>query len=637
MPRRGEYTRGFPVPPPRSGEPEPERIGLREVIALEGNGTEVTFTFDPARFTCKVLAEQLADEWVELAAASGSSASTARSHRSAITSFCEHVDATVPRAGSASLGEAEPDLHHAVTEWIRLLPAKFQAGSRMPAWLAGGIRGLVSRRIEHPDRPVAGHMAGWVGGALGLGRGQTVELDEFTRADKKALVQAAWADHLAIRNRIKRGWELAQSGTDPAEGGWHDPANLLWAIVHQIGDGTCEEIIRQLPTWRRLPSALRDLLPAKVEPRIGKRILVRFLIRQLYLNNLDLQSYRILLMAATGRSAEEVTTLAEDAIEFGPRSVLINFEKGRAHAQTRQAFSTPQVSPTASLHPSTPRLDAAELVRSLIELSRPLAERAGADPVPLFLRATLHNHSLRIAPFHGAQDGANFASWLQAHGVRIDGTADIRRLRKSGKVEKAIAFKGRISDIADDHSEEVFRGHYAHGTTLRVISGNVIAAAQSRWFKQALEGPVVLTKDAEQSLDEPGSADALSLTREEIEDLRSGQLDMGVSSCKDPFASPFGRPGQLCPVAPARCLECRNAFVLPSNLPQLLLFADHLAQLQLRLSPPHFHALWGQSRININEAIKARTDAEITEARRQIAAEGLSLQLPLAAHVEFDA
>jgi hypothetical protein len=75
----------------------------------------------------------------------------------------------------------------------------------------------------------------------------------------------------------------------------------------------------------------------------------------------------------------------------------------------------------------------------------------------------------------------------------------------------------------------------------------------------------------------------------------------------------------------------------PSNLPQLLLFADHLAGLQLRLSPQHFHALWGQSRVNVNEAIKARTDAEITEARRQIADEGLSLQLPLAAHVEFDA
>ncbi|WP_261719542.1 hypothetical protein [Streptomyces sp. FZ201] len=604
------------------------------MTACEGNGDQVVFTLDPADYTCKTLVNQLADEWGELAAAEMWSAATVRSYRSAIVLFCEHVDATVPHAGSASLGQTDPDLHFAVTEWIRLLPAAFPPGSRMPAWHAGRLRTLIARRIEHPDRPVAGHLPGWVNGALGLRRGHYTELDEFTRADKKALVRAAWADHLTIRTRIRRGWELARSGTDPAKGGWHEPANLLWAIAHH--DGACEEIIRHLPRWRDMPESLRDLLPARVDARSGQRMLVRFLVRQLYLHNLDLQSYRILLMAATGRSAEEVVTLTEDSVEFGPSSVLIDFTKGRAHAQMRQAFSTGGET-AGALHPSTPRLDAAELVRTLLELSRPLAERAGADPAPLFLKASLHVYSLRIAPFDGAQDGGNLASWLQAHDVRVDGPADIRRLRKSGKVEKAIAFKGRVSDIADDHSEEVFRGHYAHGTTLRVISGNVITAAQRRWFNQALEGPIVLSEDAEQSLAEPGSGNVLGLTREEIEDLRSGQLDMGVSSCKDPFASPFGRPGQLCPVAPTRCLECRNAFVLPSNLPQLLLFADHLAKLQLRLSPQHFHALWGQSRVNVNEAIKARTDAEIDHARRQIADEGLALQLPLAAHVEFDA
>ncbi|MFF4012755.1 hypothetical protein [Streptomyces sp. NPDC001717] len=605
------------------------------MTALESNGDKAVFTLDPAGYTCRDLVNQLADEWVELAAAAIWSAATARAYRAAIESFCEHVDATVPRAGSASLGKAEPDLHFAVTEWIRLLPADFSPGSRMPAWHAGRIRTLIARRIAHPDRPVAGHMPGWVGGPLGLRRGQSTELDEFTRADRKALVKAAWADHLAIQARIERGWELAQTGMDPSEGGWHQPANLLWAIAHQ--DGACEEIFRQLPPWRVMPASLRELLAEETQAGSGRRLLVRFLVRQLYLHNLDLQSYRILLMAATGRSPEEVVSLTEDAVEFGPRSVLLDFAKGRAHAQTRQAFSTAVTEPAASLHPSTPRLDAAGLVRALLELSRPLAKRSGADPVPLFLKASLNVHSLRIAPFDGAQDGANLASWIQAHGIRIDGPADIRRLRKSGKVEKAIAFKGRVSDIADDHSEEVFHRHYAHGTTLRVISGNVIAAAQNRWLTKALEGPVVLTEEAERSLGEPGSANALGLTHEEIEDLRTGQLDMGVSSCKDPFTSPFGRPGQLCPVAPTRCLECRNAFVLPSNLPQLLLFADHLAQLQLRLSPRHFHALWGQSRVNVNEAIKARTDSEITAARRQITAAGLSLQLPLAAHVEFDA
>ncbi|KOV97430.1 hypothetical protein ADK65_25670 [Streptomyces sp. NRRL B-1140] len=76
---------------------------------------------------------------------------------------------------------------------------------------------------------------------------------------------------------------------------------------------------------------------------------------------------------------------------------------------------------------------------------------------------------------------------------------------------------------------------------------------------------------------------------------------------------------------------------LPANLPQLLLFSDHLERLQLRLSPQLFHTLWGQSRVNVTEAIKARTDAEIAQARRQIAEGKAALPLPLSAHVEFDA
>lgn len=211
------------------------------------------------------------------------------------------------------------------------------------------------------------------------------------------------------------------------------------------------------------------------------------------------------------------------------------------------------------------------------------------------------------------------------------------RLRKSGKVEKAIAFRGRISDIADDHSQETFRNHYAHGTTLRVIAGNVITSAQEHWFNQALDGPTVLTVETVERLSSPDTASAVGLTPEEVEDLRSGQLDMGVSNCKNPWESPYGRPGQICPVAPLRCFECRNALILPSNLPQMLLFAEHLEHLQNRLSPRHFDALWGQSQANLLAALDARGDAEIALARRQIAEDELSLHLPLSAQVEFDA
>src|SRR4029077_13054498 len=95
--------------------------------------------------------------------------------------------------------------------------------------------------------------------------------------------------------------------------------------------------------------------------------------------------------------------------------------------------------------------------------------------------------------------------------VVVAGPADIRRLRKSTKVEKALAFGGRVADAANDHHEEVFRGHYAQGTTLRIMSGRVIATAQDHWFTQAVAGPTVLT-DTIEVLDTPTQAAMLGLT-----------------------------------------------------------------------------------------------------------------------------
>jgi hypothetical protein len=241
---------------------------------------------------------------------------------------------------------------------------------------------------------------------------------------------------------------------------------------------------------------------------------------------------------------------------------------------------------------------------------------------------------------HSTGPNASFAAWIDRMGLHMDGPADVRRLRKSTKVEKAIAFGGRITDIADDHHEQTFRGHYAQGTTLRIVSGAVITTAQQSWFDKAVQGPIVLDTDAETALAATPSADALSalgMDAERIEQLRSGAMDMGVSGCRDPFDSPFSPPGELCAVAPLRCLECRNAWILPSHLPQLLLFSDHLQAMRRRLSPAHFHTLWGQSAANLAAVLDARSKQEIDIARRHITDGVASLQLPLAARAEFDA
>jgi len=227
------------------------------------------------------------------------------------------------------------------------------------------------------------------------------------------------------------------------------------------------------------------------------------------------------------------------------------------------------------------RRDVSEVIRRLLAVTEHSRRRA-ADPARrLFIvTAVKPTWDLSFSRWNASTPKSRFRDWAQAAGVELSEPIDIRRLRKSCKVEKALAFGGRVADAADDHHEETFRGHYAQGTTLRVLSAKVITTAQDHWFTKAVEGPTAVT-DTE-VLDEPERLAELGLTAEQVDGIRQGELDMGLSQCKDPFDSPFSRTGELCAVAPLRCLECRNAWILPSNLPQLLLFADHLDGLRLR-------------------------------------------------------
>ncbi|MFT9790047.1 hypothetical protein ACMZ5E_27960, partial [Streptomyces rhizosphaericola] len=129
---------------------------------------------------------------------------------------------------------------------------------------------------------------------------------------------------------------------------------------------------------------------------------------------------------------------------------------------------------------------------------------------------------------------------------------------------------------------------------------------------------------------------ALGLQPDEAEGIIGGQLDMGLSHCRNPRQSPFSPPGELCAVAPLRCLECRNAWILPSNLPQLLLFKEHLERSKRRLPPAVFTAQWGQSWTNLLAVLAERAPGELDLARRHIEEGRETLHLPLAAHTEFD-
>ncbi|MEU9534763.1 hypothetical protein AB0D00_20935 [Streptomyces sp. NPDC048213] len=602
---------------------------------------------DPADYRCSLLAIQLADEWVEYVAATGIGGH-ARNYAQAIGCFCGYVDKVLSsQAQRASL--ADPGIFDTLVQWELSLPEGYAPGSTRPGLLASSLRVLMSRRDDHPDRVVAPSLARLARGPAFLGSGEKAERDEFTRQEKRAMVRAAWKSAHATRKRLDNGWALAEQGRHPEHGSWTSLPDLLWGLAHE--EIAADDFRRFLPASQEWPLELRKFTASSgrvSHPRFTRLQLLRRLVASLYPTTLDLHAFRVLLMDSIGHTSEEVTGFGEAEVEFLPKGVRLTMLKNRAGRLRHRAFrdqnpsdvpGRPDDALGGELTVDWPRREASEVVRRLLDVTARVRAKAPHVTDTLFISAAVRpNYSVGIVIGRWNPDHprTNFRSWLAAMEVEVKGDPHIGRLRKSVKVEKAIVTEGRIDAAADDHTEETFAGHYAQGTTLRILSGRTISTAQQHWFDKALgrvDGPTVVgTEHIAQ-----GPLEGTGLSAQEAEGIMSGQLDMGVSHCKNPYQSPFSRPGELCPVAPLRCLECRNAWILPSNLPQLLLFEAHLMRLRTLLTPQAFTRLWGQSWVNLHAVLGDRQPEELAQARKHIEASQADLHLPLAAHTEFDA
>ncbi|WP_282693538.1 hypothetical protein [Streptomyces sp. CC208A] len=614
------------------------RIGVR-VVAVNDQGRERLQYIDPGDYQCSKLAAQLADEWVEYVNATGLSASASRDYVRAVDLVCAAMDAA--SEDSAALSLESVDLMPLLARWERTLPAAYKEGSRQPGMAASGVRILIVRRDDHAERRVDESLARFSRGQTLTGWGEGAERDEFSRADKQALLKAAWSSVHALEKRLAEGWALAEQGRHPDKGDWLHVPDLLWGLSRgailprQIGD-------RLPPTTALWPTVLREMIQREdgtVAPRRARRDLIWQLVRRLYPTNLDLHAFRVLLMDATGHASEEVTSFGLSDIEFLPKGVRLTLVKERAHRVRHRAFrdapgdDEPEIEETLD----RPRREASAIVRRLVKVTEQSRRQCPEVTDTLFVRPSLVYYDLRFGRWDANAAGQRFTDWLGSVGVTIDGPAHIGRLRKSTKVEKAIVSGGRISAAADDHLEETFAGHYAQGTTLRILSGKVITTAQAHWFERAVNGPTVIAPEAAEIAENSERLREFGLEAEQADGIVQGELDMGVSHCKNPWDSPFSNPGELCAVAPLRCMECRNAWVLPSHLPQLMLLAEHLERVRLRLDPRAFTLRWGQSYVNLRAVLEERSEQEKALARQHINDGLVRLDLPLSAHVEFDA
>ena len=245
------------------------------------------------------------------------------------------------------------------------------------------------------------------------------------------------------------------------------------------------------------------------------------------------------------------------------------------------------------------------------------------------------DEQLRLARWNYNLPRSRLCHWLAAADVLVDAPPDIRRLRKSTKVEKALAFGGRIADVANDHHEEVFRGHYAARHHPGIMSGQVITTAQDHWFAKAVDGPTVLT-DSTDVLNAPEQAAGLGLSPQQAEDIRQAGTGHGVVAMRGSTQLAL-RPGRA---------AVSGGAVAVSGMPQRLGAAEQPApvaavrrpsrQVAVSAVPAAFRPVAGTKPANLQAVLADRTDEEKASARKHIDAGEAFLHLPLAASVEFD-
>ncbi|WP_411088071.1 hypothetical protein [Streptomyces sp. 061-3] len=425
--------------------------------------------------------------------------------------------------------------------------------------------------------------------------------------------------------------------------GWASEVNLVWVVHAGLLDTA---VLRaHLPRSPRHWSAQLRQIAGKSVRRAPQELLAG-LAALLFPREVDLQPFRVLLLLAMDEcTPEELHDLRLADVEFTDHGVRLRQTKNRA-ARTRHRLHTSPAGPDGpEAFQGKGRWDVPGLMRRLVAVTEPVRRTYPATAEWLWLAVEPNGiGGARVAGRRAGfvLSGRRFTDWIsrprdvQDRGLDVSLPHDVRRLRKTAKITKAVVLGGAVADLAgDDHHVEVFRRHYAHGTTAHVLAGRAVTGAQQKVFA-SLTRPVFADDAAVEELTDPKVASALGLTAGTAKEMREGQLDMGLVNCRDPYDSPHApADGRVCHVAPAMCMLCRNAVVFPEHLPRLVLLADHIEQMRNRLTPPQWQAVWGRQAAALVQLFE-ECAAWMPEARRQAREGRARLDLPLGMRTEYD-
>ena len=681
MTTKGRYRNDFAAPPTPPRSPSP--VGARR-LQVDHQGRRRTVGIDPAAFVCRRLITELAGAVAEMHQAMDLSWGALQRLAASVKNLGTYIDQSATDPIGIRCHTLTVDVLEGWQSWMRRTHA---ASSDMPGERASAVFRLLRWQDEHSEVPVSPEVAARVGAPVTYPRARAGSVDEFSAAERVAIEDAARRDverlkrNLALARRTKgplseligaaRTGELTatliRKGFGPR---WaklpddlrclvdrRDPPQVILedgarAVITEVFDlhgrdmsaGSIASTLNALgqTTHRGRPwtvHAVRHVLarryagvPASLEHTSRSQAtrerdvwdwspedLVDAVHRLVWPHELDLLGVIVLLGLRTGLPPECVKDLTVGCVTGSdPRFATIEYVKRRGRG--RSSLRVPNQGEFAPARLVSLVLAATAETRAL------LAGEASAERLFVCGSRRYGVLSARAADFQGT-----FERWCRAHDLKVTPPFDLRRLRKTRKVARALALRGSVTDIADDHTTQVARRHYLQTTTLQVLSADVIRGVQNRVMERVTAGPLVAPPAAEAALaTDIRAAAAARMEPATARALVTGKLDVGLASCRDVRSSPFAPAGELCPAAfGGSCLWCPNAIITERSLPALLLFCDHIEDQRRELPPTTWDERWAPTLGRIRDQIlPAFPETTVREARTAADADRAMLHLP---------
>ncbi|MCW1824998.1 hypothetical protein OLG66_29195 [Mycobacterium senegalense] len=580
------------------------------VVVFPRTGRFRSASIDPTKYVAARLVSELADAWKAYAETASLSPGTVVRHACVTRKLGDYLTADADRFLTMSGdGAAVAKRLH---DWESAMVAKFPPPSVHAKDLGVELRNQVHRYLQS-NAITHGVLTDWANGNVLDGRpSQAIPLDEFSNGERLQLEQTCRQIVRETEERLAHGDSLLRQGRDPRKHGWDCVQNLLWALRNlPYEDEFRDHLVgkrRQVDPWEiDALSATRRVNGAGTRPPL------LYAVGTLLVPDPEYQlAIRVLIHLQTGWSPEETLGLRRTDVEFSHDRVRVRATKARAqrirwHVLNATSEAQPWGWKAGDLlrraahamrhgHALTPNEQQFWMIGC-----RSARDRLDHEYPHYIIRPNQFNHTL--------------GKLVEDHGLSISKPHDMRRLRKTVKSARA-ALLGTLAGAAgDDHSVEVFRGHYAQTTTVHTIAAQTVLRAQQKVLHRASQGPALVTAAAAEIAQNPTPSEFTEIAASVAAETPTEQ-ELTIAACRDPLDAPFQEKGVLCHASPSMCLQCRNAIVFRDHLPRLIAYKEALNSIENNMAPVVFSEIYGQQRVNIDAILAEFPPEHIDAARR---------------------